>query len=310
MLTLFLYLYSLINSAMSAECASIFQDCGRSSQESMTSLPNLGSAANLNPSNLAHVGGLKAEILYRSHNKVQFNLLTGSHEVGAGVISPQAENAFFGNRTIELDDDAKSRISEDKNYDSKKVQFATGFTIFNTEEFGLDLGASIRRSNDIKDINLGAGCSLRVGHFNLGFSAYYDDVMLDFQNYINPNTNNLYQADYSSRTYKEKFLVKTFSSGLNFEDFSIDASFIKTEYDFYKKPTSISIISSSLYSGNLLTTIGYRHENSDNLKQTKGRTKDYLFALLQYAWGHTIQTGLIYNNFLQNDITAQLILSF
>ncbi len=307
-----IFLYSLFNIdiAQGQSCDSIFENCGRSAQTTAKSLPSLGSAANFNPSNLAHINGLQAEILYRSNNKIQFNLLTGSSEVGAGLISPQAENAFFGNRSIELDQDATRRITEDKSYESKKLQFATGFALINTENFGLDLGASIRRNPDVKNFNLGAGTSIRMLFFNLGFHAYYDDVSLDFKNYINPVTNNSYSFDYNSPTYQEKFLVKTFSAGFSIDDFSFDAALINTHYDFYNSDTAIMILSSSLHLDNFLLNIAYRSEDSDNLKTTEGRSKTDTFGSLQYSWGSNIKLGVIYNNYLQKDITAQLIISF
>ncbi len=301
-------LFNLLVSVAHAQDCSIFEICGRASQTVMKSLPSLGSAADFNPSNLAHVNGLKAEILYRSHNKVQYNILTGSADVGAGLISPLAENAFFGNRSIELDQEALIRNNAEKNYESKKLQFATGFSLVNSDSLGFDLGASLRRHADLKKINLGVGTSLRLHYLNFGFQAYYDDASLDFKNYINPRTNNSYNFDYGSQLYQEKFLVKTFSAGLSIGNFSFDTALINTKYNFYQSATSILFVSSSYYLDEFLVNVAYRQEKSDNLSVRDGRSKKDQFVALQYSWRGSILIGIVYNNFLQKDLTVQLII--
>ena len=310
MFTFLLFFFSLINVSFAERC-SLFEECGGSGQGPTTALPSPGNAANLNPSSLAHVNSLiKAEILYRSNNKVQVNLLSGSNDVGGGLIGPEAENAFFGNRSIEMDQDTTNRSNDNKNYESKKIHFATGFSLINSENFGIDMGANIRRNPDVKKVNLGAGSSMRIMSLNLGFQAYYDDVSIDFKNYVNPNTNNLYRIDYGTQSYQETFLVKIFSADLRIGDFAFDATFLYTNYALYKSTTSITIISSSLNMDNLLFNFAYRKENSENSKSSKGRSKKKLLTALQYYWSNNVSTGVIYNNFLQNDITAQLIISF
>jgi hypothetical protein len=86
------------------ECA-YFKFCGGTSSSPAKQASSASTKSLLNPSNLAKIKGLGIETLYMTHNPLAFSVVTGNGRVGGALISPTLENSFFGNRSLELDED-------------------------------------------------------------------------------------------------------------------------------------------------------------------------------------------------------------
>ncbi|MBY0414118.1 MAG: hypothetical protein K2Q18_08125 [Bdellovibrionales bacterium] len=307
-----LSIYFFIPPAFSEQgYCSMFRECDNAIQSTSKSLPSSSSAINFNPSNISKINGFGAEILYQPNNPVGFNLLTGNGTFGGAIISPAAENSFFGNRPIEIDDIYANRRKDKKRYRTNKISIAIGASLINEEAFGFDIGLSLRRNPDIKKINPGLGFSTHIFFLNIGANFYRDDTKFDLGQYKNAETGVLYSTQLNASTYQETFLVKTFSAGLNFGALTLDASLMKTKYDFYPNETSIFIYSSSYNYEDFLFNIGYRTEISDNKKFNNGnlykdREKKDSYGGIKYIWNSHFTTGISYNNFLIHDFSMTL----
>lgn len=229
------------------------------------------------------------------------------------MISSSAENSFFGNRSVEIDEVYLRRRIDKKRYKTKKLNFAVGARLANQKNFTFDIGASVKRNPDIKKINPGFGLSGSIYFFNYGVSIYKDDVKIDLGDYFSPYRGLPYQIIYQSPTYQETFLVKSFSVGTKIKDLSLDIGFINTKYDFYPDETKIVIYSAAYTFSRLLFNFAYRIEHSSNLKEYQkeliyDQTKKDYFAGVQYIFNKHVSFGVGYNHFLLKDISTTLTL--
>ena len=291
-----------------------FKYCGNASQSSTSkSLPSSGSSANFNPSNISNVKGLGVETLYQPNNSLGFNLITGTGKVGGALITPTAENSFFGNRSIEIDEVYQQRLIDNKRYRSKKINIALGAKLIAKRNYAFDVGLSLKRNPAVKKINPGVGFSARIAALNFGAHFYKDDTKIELGNYINPYTQVPYSSIYNDTTYTESFNVKTFSVGTKFGNLALDYGFINTKYKFYQEDTTIMIYSAAYNYNKFLFNAAYRREYSDNAKEKKGvlileRNKSDYYVGAQYLWNRHIVTGVAYNHFLLHDISFTLTL--
>lgn len=316
MIAIILLFFSTIfqSSAQQDDHCQYFKYCGNASQSSTSkSHPSASSSANFNPSNISNIKGLGVETLFQPNNPVGFNLITGNGKVGGALITPTAENSFFGNRSIELDSLYARRRSEKIRYKSKKINVALGAKVISKKQFALDLGVSLKRNPEVKKINPGVGLSARLWIFNFGAYIYKDDTKLDFQDEVDPNSQIPYAALYGAPTYTETFTAKTLSVGTQFGSLSLDAGMIKTKYAFYQNETSIMIYSTAYNYKKLLFNLAYRKESSDNMKEDNGvltseRVKVDYYGGVQYLWNGHLTTGIAYNHFLVKDISFTLTL--
>lgn len=316
MIAIILILFSSIfqASADDDDHCSYFKYCGNASQSSTSkSQPSSSTSANFNPSNISNVKGLGVETLYQPNNPLGFNLITGNGKVGGALITPTAENSFFGNRSIEIDDVYAQRRIDKKRYKTNKINVALGAKVLKGKEYAFDLGVSLKRNPDVRKINPGVGFSARLWIFNFGAYIYKDDTKIDLGNYFDPYNQIPYSVRFGNSTYTETFTAKTLSVGTQFGSLSLDAGMIKTKYNFYQNETSIIIYSSAYNYKKFLFNLAYRKESSDNLKEDKGiltfeRDKVDYYAGVQYLWNKHVTTGIAYNNFLVNDISFTLTL--
>ena len=290
-----------------------FKYCGSGSQGSSRSLPSSSTSANFNPSNISNVKGLGVETLLQPNNSLGFNLVTGNGKVGGAVISPTAENSFFGNRSIEIDEVYLQRRIDSKRYKNKKLNIALGGKIINQKDYGLDLGVSLKRNPDVKRINPGIGISARLGFLNLGAYLYTDDTKITFDEYRNPYNGLPYQVQYDAPTYQETFSVQTFSVGTKIKDLSLDWGMIRAKYDFYPEDTIINIYSAAYSHKNFLFNFAYRKEQSSNLKDERlglvmERNKYDFYTGVQYFINRHVIIGASYNHFLLNELSATITL--
>lgn len=297
------------------EICNYFKNCGNASQSSTSkSQPSSSIAANFNPSNISNIKGLGVETLFHPNNPVGFNLVTGNGKIGGALITPSAENSFFGNRAIEIDEVYAERRRVKKRYRTKKINVALGAKIIKGKNYALDLGLSIKRNSEVKKFNPGVGLSARLWFLTFGAYLYKDDTKIELKDYIDPYTLMYYQTKYGgSPTYTETFTAKTFSVGTQVGNLSLDVGFIKTKYNFYQNETSIVVYSSAYNYKKFLFNLAYRKESSDNLAEANGiltfqRDKKYAYGGVQYLWNKNVSTGIAYNNFLVNDISLTLTL--
>lgn len=310
---LFSLFASLISSSSAEDWCNYFKYCGGASQSAQRSLPSTTTSSSFNPSNIARVKGLGLETLYQPNNPLGFTLVTGTGKVGAAMISASAENSFFGNRAVEIDEVYLQRRIDKKRYDSKKISLAVGARVVNKKNFTFDAGVSLKRHPEIKKINPGFGFSGSISILNYGVSIYKDDVKLDFKQYLHPEIGIPYEYYYGSPTYQETFTVRSFSLGTKIKDLSLDVGFIRTKYDFYTEDTNIVIYSAAYNYSRMLFNLAYRHEQSPNLKEYhKGlvvdRNKRDVYAGVQYIFNEHVTFGVAYNNFLVKDFSTTLTL--
>lgn len=257
--------------------------------------------------------GLGVETLYQPNNPVGFNVVTGNGKIGGALITPTAENSFFGNRAIEIDDVYAERRLLKKRYRTKKINVALGAKLIKSRNYAFDMGISLKRNPEVKKINPGVGFSARLWSLNFGAYVYKDDTKLALENYFDPYSMVPYQVRFSSPYYTESFVTTTLSVGTQIGNLSLDAGMIKTKYKFYQNDTAIVIYSSAYNYKKFLFNLAYRKESSDNLKESNGiltmeRDKSDYYAGVQYLWNKHVNTGLAYNNFLLNDISFTLTL--
>lgn len=316
MIAIILLFFSTIfqSSAQQDDHCQYFKYCGNASQSSTSkSQPSASTSANFNPSNISNIKGLGVETLIQPNNPLGFNLVTGNGKVGGALITPTAENSFFGNRSIELDPVYARRRSEKIRYKSKKINIALGAKVISKKQFALDLGVSLKRNPEVKKINPGVGLSARLWILNFGAYVYKDDTKLTFQDEVDPNTQVAYATLFNSPTYTEKFTAKTLSVGTQFGSLSLDAGMIKTKYAFYPSETSIMIYSTAYNYKKFLFNLAYRKETSDNMKEENGvltneKIKVDYYGGIQYLWNSHLTTGIAYNHFLVKDISFTLTL--
>lgn len=314
MINILLFILTTLNLswAQQDDHCSYFKYCGSnsSSQSSSKSHPSTSIASAFNPSNISKFKGIGLETLVQPNNSLGFNLASGTGKFGGALISPTLENGFFGNRSIELEQDFLQRRIDKKRYKSKKLSVALGINIVRQKKFTFDLGVSLKRHSIIKKINPGIGISSTIGFLNLGYSYYKDDSHLELGNSINPRTNVEYAAELGGPIYREAFSVQTFSIGTRVGNLSLDYGRISTEYKFYQKyPTGINIYSAAYNYGNFLFNIGYRQENSPNMKEEnqmlvmRATETDFYFGT-QYLFSKYLVLGIGYNTYLLNEISG------
>lgn len=288
--------------AQQGDICNYFKNCGNASQSSTSkSQPSTSSSTNFNPSNIANVKGLGLETLFQPNNPLGFNLISGNGKIGGALLSPLAENSFFGNRSIEDDSKYLLRRIEKKRYSSKKINLAIGTKLISKKHFAFDIGVSLKRNPDIKKINPGVGVSARLWILNFGANIYRDDTKIEFDTPEGPVN------------YSETFTAKTFSVGTQIKNLSLDAGMFKTKYAFYPNETLIYIYSSAYNYKKFLFNLAYRQEYSDNMKENMGvlthdRVKIDYYGGIQYLWSRHLTTGVAYNNFLVKDISFTLTL--
>jgi hypothetical protein len=314
--TVFLiFFFILINTAHADEdLCKYFQYCGGSSRAYSPSVPSNSSAASLNPSNISSVKGFGIEAIYQPNNPPSFDIVTGNGKIGA-LVSPTLENGFFGNRSIELDNKTFARKMDKIQYKNKKLNLSIGGKLIAARNIGLDLGISVKRNPDIKKINLGYGLNARFFLLTFGAYIYQDDVSVDLGTSVDPYTNTAYSTTYGATTYKEKFLVTTYTVGAKIKNLSLDYGVIKTRYKFYPEPTQITLFSSSLTYNKFLFNFALRKEDSSNLVFMNGtmliqRSKGDVYYGVDYLVNKTICLGLQYNYYLLNEWSAKLTLFF
>ena len=315
---LFLLLFFSSNAyAEDADLCRYFKYCGGSASSSgrgTKSIPSSAGSGNLNPGNISNVKGVGIEAIYQSNNPLSFNLVTGNGKIGA-LVSPTLENSFFGNRSIEIDDQFFLRKIYQTQYRNKKLNLALGAKLFDRSNAELSLGLSLKRNPDIKKINPGVGLSARLFFLNFGAYIYQDDVKINLENYVNPYTNISYSNSYGSSTYQEMFSVRTFTLGTRINNLTLDYGLIRTRYKFYSEETLISLYSSSYSYKKFLFNVALRNEESPNLDFFESnlimkRKKSNIYYGAEYLLNNYFSTGLQYNYFLLDELSAKLTLFF
>lgn len=308
-----IYLSLIFNVSAEDDHCKYFTYCGNAAQSSTSkSQPSAATSANFNPSNISNIKGLGVETLFQPNNSLGFNLVTGNGKVGGALITPTAENSFFGNRSIEIEEDYAQRRAEKLRYKSNKINLALGAKIINKKNFAFDMGISVKRNSTVGKINPGLGFSSRLLFLNFGAYIYKDDTHLLLKG-TNLRTGQLYVDQYGTDFYTESFTAMTASVGTQIGSLSLDAGIIKSKYNFYENETFIKIYSSSYQYKSFLFNLAMRDEESDNVNEEDGvltleRKKMFYYGGVQYLWNKHIKTGVAFNQFLVNDISFTLTL--
>lgn len=299
--------------ADSEEICKYFKYCGSNGGQSSGSLPSAAASSTLNPGSIAKVKGLGLELVYQPNNPVGYSIVTGNGKFGGALVSSQGENTFFGNRSIEIDELYLQRRIDKVRYKNKKIHAAFGAAIVDKRDFGVDIGISLKRNPDIKKINPGFGISGKVYLLNFGVYAYKDDVKMDLGNYLNPYTLIPYTQQFSTSVYQETFNVVTYTLGTKVNNLALDMGIIRTNYNFYERDTLIKIYSASYMYKKFLFNLGYRQEESDNLKEDDerlvfSRKKHDFYGGIQFFLNRHFVLGAGYNNYLLNEVSGNLTL--
>jgi len=313
---LIIILFSFINLANAdTDSCKFFKYCGGSSSRSSSqSVPSTSSAASLNPGNISEVKGFGVEAIYQSSNPLSYDVVTGDGKIGA-LVSPSLENSFFGNRSIEMDDVYYARRLGKIQYKNTKLNLAVGANILNHKNLKIAFGISAKRNPDIRNINFGAGVSVRLPFVNFGVYLYQDDQKINLKNYINPYNSILYSTIFNGSTYQEKFSVKTYTVGTKIKNLSLDYGMIETKYKFYSDKTIIRLYSGAYSYKSLLFSFALRNEDSSNqlFKDNSlviSRNKVENFYGVDYLLKQSIVLGVQYNYFLLNEWSAKFVLFF
>lgn len=293
-------------------CSGISKQSRRSSSQSF---PSSSSAAAMNPSAVSVDRGFGVEVLYQKHNPMDFNFRTGTGTVGGSIISSSRENSFFGNRTVEIDEDFRDRQNAEHRYQNQKLNLAIGARLITKGPLGLDAGISLKRHNLIKDINYGGGISGRFGPFHFGTSFYYDDFRLELGDRTNSYTQTNYSQTYGSTNYDERFVVTNYSIGTKFKALALDFGYIRSMYKFDNNDTKIYLYSAAYSFKDILLNGALRKELSQRLQYSHGnlyrqRTKTEWYGGVQAAISKRIIMGLQYNCFLLRELSLTTTIFF
>ncbi len=288
---------------------SYFKYCGTASPAKTSS--SSSSSPSLNPSNIARVKGLGVETLFQTRNDIGFSVVTGTGTVGGALISSSGENSFFGNRSLELDEDYLARYREKKRYKNNKIGLAIGLKVYDKKNTNFDVGISLKRHKDIRKINPGLGFSANYKIITVGAHVYRDDVRLELKNYFDPYSGQYYAVKYNSPTYDESYIVKTFSLGIKLSSLTFDVGHISTNYKFYNDPTDITIYSLGYTNKDFHVTAAYRTEISRNRSIQEDtltfepEKSDYYLGVQYMAFKH-LMFGIGYNTFLMKELSATM----
>lgn len=299
------------------QCTGITKQTRRSSS---LSLPSMATASNFNPANIVLDKGFGIESVIQKGDSPSFNIITGTGKTGAALISPSIENSFFSNQVPELEGNLLNREQNNQRYKSGKLNFGLARNLLGKAQnmvsgLVLDGGLMLKRNPSVGKINPGLGFSGRMGPFSFGASFYYDDVMLNLENNVNPYTNQQYSQIFGSNTYQEKFLVENYSLGTKFKGFSFDLAIIKTQYDFYAQNNRVYLYSASYTQGSFMANFSSRQEFSNRLSYQGGnliekRKKEEVFYGAQYAVFKKLILGLNYNYYMLSDTTLMATIFF
>lgn len=317
-----LILFVLLNSAWGARdicdlidlpnCSGVSKQGRRTSNQSY---PSPSTSASINPATVSFDRGLGLEVIHQSGNPLLFSIASGSGKFGGALISTNLENAFFGNRVVELDGLYFRRNENKKQYRSKKLTFAFGAKLIRKNNYGIDAGLLIKRHSEIGKINPGAGLSARIGPVSLGASIYQDDFQLLQKDLVLYPTGGVYDFPVATEDYEEKFTVQTLSAGIRIKNVSLDAGLIKTKYKFYEDDSVIRIISTSVNYRNYLFNLATRTETSSAAKYEDGmltleKDQQNWYSGAQVSVGKHLILGVAYNYFLLREFSLNGTLFF
>jgi hypothetical protein len=294
-------------------CTGVSKQGRRSSSQS---LPSTGAAGNLNPANVSQDRGLGAEVIFQPNNPLNANIVTGTGRIGGAFLSTSLENSFFGNRVAELDVDRETREAKDKQYKTKKITLGLSAGLIKNKNYGLDIGLIGKHHPKVKKLRAGGGLSGRAGIFTMGFSYYADDLFLNLENVVNPNTGGLYSTEYNSPTYQERFFVRSFSAGLRIKSLFIDYGLISTKYKFLAEPTSVRLISAAFIYKSFLFNLANRTELSpywtikDNMYLIPKKQRNENYGGVQYSINKYFLIGVHYNYFLLRELSFSTTVFF
>lgn len=279
------------------------------------SAPSTATATQFNPANVSHDRGLGLETMYQPGQAPVFSFVTGTGKTGAALVTSKIENAFFGNRGIELNDDYLKRMKKQAQYQGNKQTLAIGAAIFKNRKFGLDLGLMGKYNNDLKRLNPGVGISGRFYMFSFGASSYRDDVRLEFTDQVEPYSGIPYTLLTGRTRYDERYSVNSVFGGVRVQNLFADVALTQTHYSFYPADQTIKIYSFAYIYHRLLFNVALRHENSPMWKyQDKRlvdeRIKNETYAGLQYSIGKYLILGLHHNYFLLRELSLSATVFF
>ena len=275
--------------------------------------PSNTTAVNLNPANVSFDRGMGLDLMYQSSNPLLFSIASGTGKMGGALISGSMDNSFFGNRLPELNESLLERQENNKQFRNKKIGFALGGRLFSRKNATLDLGIIFKRHPEVKQINPGGGLSGRLWKIHFGASFYQDDSYVDLTKVIDTSTNLPYSATYQKDFLKEKFTVSTYTVGTRLGNLALDYGTIRSNLDFYGKPTNITLISGAYHFGNYLFNLALRKEKSQVPEYDDGvlvekKNKSETYAGVQYSINKHIIFGLNYNYFLLREFSLSATL--
>ena len=283
---------------------------------SLLSLPSPTTSSLMNPATVSFDRGFGVEAIFQPGNTTVLSAASGTGRVGGAIISTSLENSFFGNRVRELESDILTRYKTDHQYKNRKLALAFGGKLFRQKHFQMDAGVILKRHNELKQINPGAGVSGRLGFLHFGYSIYKDDYYLDFRRKVNPVNSTEYTTQYGREDYSEKITVSTYSIGTKYKNLSFDYGFFKSIYkDSTEWNSEIQIFASSYVYQNFMFNLAYRKEKSPAPVLKHGEldfteNKNSIFAGVQYSINKHFIVGLNYNYFLLDEISFSTSIFF
>ena len=293
-------------------CSGVSKMARRSSAQS---LPSSSTAAQFNPANVSHDRGIGGEVMYQPGQAPTISIVSGTGKTGAALVSSKIENAFFGNRVIELDEDYLARREDSEQYDGEKQTLAASVALFKNRTGSLDLGVMGKYNPAIKRLNPGVGLSGRVWNFTFGASTYQDDVHLKFKDQTDLRTGIPYNLLFEDDEYSERFHVQSYFMGVKVKNLFVDVGHIHTRYRFYPGEVDIHLYSAAYIYKKFLFNLALRHENSpawkfngDDVVDEPRKTETY--AGVQYSFTPWLIVGVHHNYYLLRELAMSATVFF
>jgi len=260
-------------------------------RSSGASIPSESNVYRLNPSAIPTEKGIGGEMV-TWRGIYDYGIVTGTGKIGAAVSPTNMIDTFFANMSIENVVEYVQRKRERKTYESKKYTLATSTDIVK-EKLNLirpAIGLIAKYGRGSKIFHPGAGLSLGLGPFNIGYALNKDD----------------YYSTILQQSFK--FTTETFTFGVKIPYLAVDYSTVKNKDLPGVDDATITILSTTLFWKSFMLTYASRKEVSYrplyNYELDIGETvqeKREGFWGLQYSHKGKFLVGLFNNYFLYRE---------
>ncbi len=268
-------------------------------------MPSTSSSININPAGVPVDEGFGLEAIV--FDGVDFALITGTGRVGAAISPSNDEEGFFGPPGLEPDPEYLERKMKEDKYKSPKINFATGFNVYNNKkkdlkQFRLNLGVIAKYNRVSNEIFGGGGVNAIIGPLTLGYAANNDKYVLEKEKYGLPEDMDI------------PYDTQSFSVGIFLNSLAVDYSELRMDYG-KEVISNVSLLTASVFVHRFILTASRRREDSFRPRYDFGsqmleydKIKYEHFGGVQMGVTKTIMFGVFYNYYLLREISFGLTL--